>query len=446
MKNKVLVKDAIGIAWPAVLESFFISLAGMIDTMMVSNLGKEAVASVGLTLQPKFIGLTFFFAINVAVSALVARRKGEEDQREANATLITAISVVAVLSVIITILCVSFANQFIHLAGSQSDTHAGAVTYFQIIMGGMFFNVMGMVINSALRGVGDTRVAMVTNVTSSIVNVVFNYLLIEGHFGFPRLELAGAALATVLGTVVAFLMSGYFILRKNYFISIPYVIDNHIRPKLDTFKRIVRFGSNMLVEFLTMRVGFMATALLAAKLGTDTFAAHQVGMNFLSLGFAFADGMQVAAVALTGRSLGAGKPKEARTYGSICQRIGLVISFILAIIMLVFGKKLFGLFFIEEHILEMGVLITRFIVVIVLLQISQIIFGGCLRAAGDIRFTLFASILAITIIRTSVTYLCTEVFQLGLMGIWLGILSDQASRFLLLGWRFTFTDWTKKKI
>lgn len=67
------------VAWPSVLESFFITLTGLIDTFMVSSLGKEAIAAVGLTNQPKFIGLSFFFSINVAVSALVARRKGEED-------------------------------------------------------------------------------------------------------------------------------------------------------------------------------------------------------------------------------------------------------------------------------------------------------------------------------------------------------------------------------
>ena len=79
-----MIRKALKVAWPAMAESFFVTLAGMIDTMMVSALGSYAVAAVGLTGQPKFIGLTLFFGINVAVSALVARRKGEGRQENAN--------------------------------------------------------------------------------------------------------------------------------------------------------------------------------------------------------------------------------------------------------------------------------------------------------------------------------------------------------------------------
>ena len=96
------------VAWPSVLESFFITLTGLIDTFMVSSLGKEAIAAVGLTNQPKFIGLSFFFSINVAVSALVARRKGEEDKNSANTVLVTAFAIAAVLTAIISFVFVKY--------------------------------------------------------------------------------------------------------------------------------------------------------------------------------------------------------------------------------------------------------------------------------------------------------------------------------------------------
>lgn len=82
MKNKEYWLKAIKIAWPSVLESFFLALAVIIDTIMVSRLGPSAVAAVGLTNQPKFIGLTAFFSINVAISAIVARRKGQGKEKK----------------------------------------------------------------------------------------------------------------------------------------------------------------------------------------------------------------------------------------------------------------------------------------------------------------------------------------------------------------------------
>lgn len=446
LTKKELLKNTISTAWPAVLESFFISLAGMIDTMMVSSLGTYAVSAVGLTTQPKFITLCFFFAINVAVSALVARRRGQGDKRNANEVLVTAFVISIVLTVILTAITIIFADPIIQFSGSASDTHTYAVTYFKIIQGGMIFNVISMVINAAQRGSGNTKIAMTTNIASSCVNILFNYLLIGGNFGFPKWGLAGAALATVLGTVVASVMSIRSLFKKDSYVSIPYIIKENIRPVSTTLSSIASLGSNMLAENIAMRVGFLVTSLLAARLGTDAFAAHNVGMNFLSLGFSFGDGMQVAAVALIGRALGEKDKEKAKAYGNTCQIVGLAISIVLALILLFFGRNLFGLFFNQEDILEDGVMISRFIMVIVLFQISQIIFGGCLRGAGDVKYTLVASLISVTIIRSLVTYLLVAIIPMGLVGIWIGVLSDQLSRFILLGIRFKQGKWVEYQI
>ena len=444
--RKAMTKKAISVAWPAMAESFFVTLAGMIDTMMVSAMGSYAVAAVGLTNQPKFIGLTLFFGINIAVSALVARRKGEQRRENANEVLLTALGLTTVLCAVISVIFVVFAPQIMQLAGSNADTHEAAVEYFRIIMGGTFFSVLTMVINAAQRGSGNTRLSMTTNLTSSIVNVFFNYLLIEGHLGFPAWGIRGAAIATVLGTVVSAGMAVFSLFRPNSYVRIPEMIRNKIRMTRESLRSIWRLAYNSSLENIAMRVGFVATAMLAARLGTDEFAAHNVGMSILGLGFSFADGMQVAAVALSGEALGAGMKKEAREYGGICQRIGFMISIGLALLLLVGGRWFFGLYFREAHILDMGVLINRYIMVIVLLQISQIIYTGCLRAAGDVRYTLMGALISVTVIRTVVTLLLVLVFNLGLHGIWLGVLSDQLSRFTLMRRRFRKGEWVNLRI
>ena len=441
-----LFKETIRMAWPALLESFFVALAGMIDTMMVSAMGTYAVAAVGLTTQPKFITLAIFFSINVSVSALVARRRGQQDQRSANEILLTALILTLLFCAILSVITVIWASPIISLCGSNADTHESAVLYFRVIQAGMIFNVLSLCINAAQRGSGNTKIAMTTNITSSIVNIIFNYLLIGGNFGFPKWGVFGAAFATVLGTVAASIMSVRSLFNPNSYVSIPFIRREKIRSQGESLLSILKLGSNMLIENIAMRVGFVTTAVMAAKLGTDAFAAHQVGMNFLSLGFSFGDGMQVAAVALIGRSLGENDPDKARVYGRLCQRTGLGISFVLAIILFFFGRNLFSLFFTDPAVLDMGVLISKYIIVIILFQISQIIFGGCLRGAGDMRYCLFASLISVTLIRTAVTWGLTSVFALGLHGIWIGILSDQLSRFIFLSLRFKEGSWAKIRI
>lgn len=151
-------------------------------------------------------------------------------------------------------------------------------------------------------------------------------------------------------------------------------------------------------------------------------------------------------VTLAGEALGAGKKETARDYGTICQRIGFAISVVLALLLFFGGRWFYSLYFKEEHIIEMGVVISRWIMVTVLLQISQIIYTGCLRAAGDVRYTLRAALISVTGIRTVVTLVLVLVFHMGLTGVWLGILSDQLSRFTLMRIRFKQGKWVNLKI
>lgn len=444
--EKEHVKKVIQIAWPAVLEAFFVAFVGLVDSFMVSSLGSAAVASVGLTTQPKFVGLAMFFAVNVSLSALVARRKGENNREGANRIFLTALYFVVLAAIIISVLLVIFASPIMELCGSEAQTHEGAVTYYRIIMGGMIFNCIQMAINSAQRGCGNTKITMRTNLVSNTVNVIFNYLLIGGNLGFPALGIKGAALATVLGTVVASIMSILSVCGKDTFVSFVYIAKEKIKPTFSAFGNIVKVGYSVFAEQLLLRVGFMATALMAAKQGTDAMAAHQVGMNIMGLSFSFGDGLQATAVALIGYSLGAKDPELAKKYGSICRYIGGCISVVLAVLYFVGGRLLYSLFFKEEVIIAYGVDIMRVIGLIVVLQISQVIYMGCLRGAGDTLYTAIVSTISVTIMRTAGSYFFCYVMGWGIVGIWMGVVADQVTRLVLASARFKQGKWISIKI
>ena len=444
--KKENIRITLDMAWPSIIESFFVAFAGLIGSLMVSSLGSYAVAAVGLTTQPKFMGLALFFATNVAVSALVARRRGERKQEEANRILSTVLVFIIVAAILISVLSVALAGPIISLCGSNAETHDSAVAYFRIVMGGMIFNCIQMGINSAQRGAGNTRITMRTNVTSNTVNIVFNYLLINGHLGFPALGIQGAALATVLGTVVACIMSILSIRKPDGFISLPYIISHRIGPAFTCFTHLTRVGYSVFFEQILMRIGFMLTAVMAADQGTAAMAAHQVGMNIMGLSFSFGDGLQAAAVALIGRSLGAGDEKLAKEYGKLCRMFGIIISVCLVLIYFFGARPFMSLYFEEENIISIGVGIMRVIIFVVVFQISQVVYMGCLRGAGDTLYTAVASTVSVTVIRTLVSYLGGYVFGLGIIGIWLGVLGDQISRFLFASVRFKAGKWTKIKI
>jgi len=444
--DKTIIKNVINMAWPAIIESFFVAFVGLVDSYMVSSLGSNAVAAVGLTTQPKFLGLSMFFALNVSVSALVARRRGEQRQDLANRILYTALIFILIAAVIFSTGLVYFANEIIHFCGSTPETHDMAVSYFRIIMGGMIFNCIQMGINSAQRGAGNTKITMRTNVTSNLVNVVGNYLLIGGHFGFPAMGIRGAAIATVFGTVVASIMSILSVMKPDGFISIPFIIKNKIRPAFVTFTSIVKVGYSVFFEQVLMRIGFMATALMAANQGNDAMAAHQVGMNLMGLTFSFGDGLQSTAVALIGRSLGSEDPELAKEYGRTCRMIGAIIAVVLTFVYYFGARPLCSLFFEEEHIVDLGVSILHVIIFVVIFQISQVIYMGSLRGAGDTLYTAIASMISVTFVRTIISYFCGYVLDWGIAGIWLGVLGDQVSRFIFASVRFKAGKWVQIKI
>ena len=439
-----IVKRTIGIAWPAVIESFLIALVAFVDNIMVSGLGAYAVAAVGLTTQPKFIAFAFFISLNVATSALVARRKGENDRIAANRTLKQVLTIMVIMIIIITVVFYTFAEPLLLFVGAQSDTIVASTDYFRIIIGFSFFQLISMTINAAQRGVGNTKIAMRTNVISNLVNVFFNYLLIHGNFGFPALGIKGAAIATVIGSAFACVISIMSICNPEGYLYI--FLEKGIRFDKRTLKSVAELSSTTMAEQIFMRIGFLLFTMVVSNLGTEAYAAHQVGMNCMHLSFAFGDGFNVAAVSLVGQSLGAKRKDLAAMYGSACQLFGMTVSLFLCGFFIVGGETLYSFFFTEPHIIAMGGKITKVLAVMLFLQIRQVITAGCLKGAGDTKFVAMVAFISITIIRPLGAWFFCYPLGLGLIGAWTGTLVDQCVRCLLNSMRFATGKWSKIEI
>lgn len=446
VSDQSLYKKVFHLAWPAVLEAFFINLAGLIDTMMVAGLGAAAVAATGLSTQPFFLTMTPVIATTVSLSALVARRMGEERREKANETFVTACLICFILAFFVTAFGLLLADPVLRIAGSNPQTHEMGVAYYHARSLGIFVLVFTMAFDAAQRGSGNTHIAFKVNLTSSAVNIFLNYLLIYGHWGFPKLGVYGAGLATVLGDVVACILATISVFGRHSYIKIPYIVKHQIRASWASFKSILYLGLPLAAENVLMRVGFVATAVTAAGLGTEPFAAHQVTMNLLGLGFSFGDGMQTSAMTLTGNALGAKEGERAIRYGRTCRTIGYFLAGFLSLAVLLFGPQFYDYQFADAQVVNMGVHISRYIILIVFFQIQQLIYNGVLRSAGDVKYTMITSMISVTIIRTLATLLFVHFFHLGLDGIWMGILLDQFFRFLFSYWRFHQGKWIYLKI
>lgn len=431
-------------AWPAAVESVFIALMGLIDTIMVGRLGSGAISAVGITTQPKFLFMALIFALNVGVTAVIARLKGEKDNLACRRTLVIGVGLSLSISAVMTVIALSFPRQILIFAGAQESFVDDAESYFRIIMIGQFFNCIGTTINAAQRGIGKTKIAMYTNTIANIVNVIFNYLLINGIGSFPRLEVKGAAIATMIGSIVSCLISVIVVLNKKNEISL--ICKNIFRFDKRITAGIIKIGSSGLVEQVFMRIGFFTFATLVAHLGKVPFATHQICMNIISVSFAFADGFSVAATGLVGQSLGERRKDFAMMYARACQRCIFLISIVLTVIFFLTPKQLMVLFTDEKEVIELGIPIIYIIAVTCFVQTSQVVLAGALRGAGDSRFTAMTALIGTTLIRPVVSWVLCHPLGLGLIGAWIGLFADQFIRLIMNFIRFSGGKWTNIKV
>ena len=434
----------LGLAWPAIVESVLIYLAASIDTMMVGGIGHEAIAAVGITTQPRFIILSMIFSLNVGVTAVVARRRGSDDWLGANRCLRQTLMISVALSILLSAAGAVFAQPLMVLAGAEPQVMDMAVGYFQITMIGNVFSSISLTINAAQRGVGNTRVSMRTNLTANIINLIFNYLLINGVLFFPKWGVYGAAAATSLGNLIAMLMSFRSILRPDGFLTlrqkrgrVPWRFDKK------TMKSVMNVMASAMVEQVFMRVGFFINAIMVARLGTIAFATHQICMNINNIAFGFGDGFSIAASSLMGQGLGAKRPDQSKLYVSVCQRLGFLFSAGMLVLFLCTNQLIVRLFTNEADIIAVGGVIVIILACVACPMTAQVIITGSLRGAGDTKYVAVMSLVCIGLERPFLTWLLCFPMGWGVVGAWMAMLFDQVIRLVFCFVRFKSGKWSK---
>ncbi|MBQ4417777.1 MAG: MATE family efflux transporter [Lachnospiraceae bacterium] len=434
-----LYKSAFSIAWPAAVEGTLISIISSVDTMMVKIVDPYAIASVSLASQPRLILLILAQALCVGTTALVARRKGEGNREGAASVLSQSMVIITVIGLLISALGYFLAGPLMDLAGADADTKDMSAEYFRIVSFGLVFNSWSLCLCAALRATGNTKITMVTNITANVVNVILNYCLIGGRFGFPALGVKGAAIATVIGTMTGTAIAFRFAMDKKGYLRYRIGL-----PKFDrrTLSGLFKVGMSSVAESVALRLGMFINTRMVAGVGADALTGHTVVQQVTSLSFTVGDGIATAGATLVGQSLGANKKKQAADYITVVRRMGIIVSVAL-MIMIFFLRDTFSYLFTDIPVVIEGAG-WAFIVVIVgmIPQNARVICSGCLRGAGDVKFVAIASLISVTILRPIITYICcyplNEAFPylfFSYTGPWIAFVIDAVVRQILLGAR-----------
>ena len=423
-------KEILRIAVPAVLESLISVIITTIDTRMISPLGAEAVSAVSITTQPKLIFLAIFFALGTTASVFISQALGKKDKGEANAYFHSILRITLAASVILGALIALFAEPIIRLCSRQQETIALSAGFFRIIMGFMIFQTVSIVINAALRAVGKTRITLIASIAMAAVDVLVNYLLIEGRFGFPRLEIAGDAIATVAGTAASVLVGLVYLSRHSDFLSLGGLfhrgdVTGEIR------KNIAAKSGNVILENLFTRIGFLLSGIIVSTLPADATAVYFVAMILLNYTFAFGDGLQSTVTMLVGRSMGAGRKDDVRKYVRWSRLTGLGVAAVLSLVYVLGARFFFSQFFTDEASVSIGMQYSWVAAVLSILQIIRIVNVAALRGTGDVKTPRIIATVCVLILNPLSGWLLTVVLGLGVWGIWYASLLTQTVWFIL---------------
>ncbi|MBQ3437667.1 MAG: MATE family efflux transporter [Fusobacterium sp.] len=432
------------VALPAAVEGVLLNLMLLADLIMVGTLGIEQAAAVGIVSQPKMILQMIMSAAGVAITAIVARRKGEGDEEGLNSCIKQSLLLLGTLYFFFVCLSFLFSKNIVSFAGANKDYVEYASIYFQYIALSVFFKVFCVVLSSAQIGVGNTKIVLISGMIGNGLNVLFNYILIFGKFGFPAMGIQGAAIATVLGNFIIFIILLNSVTRGDYGIDILRKGTYSFSKKI--LKPLQEIGTNSFLEHIFERIGLFIFAKIIASLGTVAMGTHHYCILLWDLYYYFGVGMSSASASFTGRKLGEKRKDLAILYMRAAQYSGLWISICVGAIFFLLRNSIFPIMVSDTRVILLGSSVMLIISFLLIPQTQAQVTAGVLRGAGDNRFIAVYSLFVSAILRPCLAYIFVFLWKFGLVGIWLAFFSDEFLKMLLAQYRIQKGIWLQKEI
>ncbi len=451
---KRISKDIMKIVWASMLESFLVALVTLFDGIQVADIGNVANAAVTICRQPYFVLVCLSQSLNVVLSTIIARRKGQKDVDGANKIVHLGLVLSFCFSIFLSILFIALAKPLCLLMQAKEDTLPLAISYLTILSAGFVFNSLSMAINACQKGIGNTKISMISNVVANLINIFLNYCLISGKLGFPSLGIKGAALATIIGQFVGFLISLIaLMLQKDY---IKFRFSRLFKWDKSNVKQIFKLLPSITIEQILMRIGFIVFAIIVNGLGTVDTYVQGVCNDINSLLFTLADGFSIGTAAVVGHRLGEKRIDLAIVYAKVAMILSVSCGIIMCVIMVTLRKQLVMLYK-PDSAYKLNTACNALLIAAAacVFQNIQWVNTGILRSAGDSKFTATTSLFSVTIIRPLISYLliyvlfshtddANNVIQgLGIYGAWVAQFIDQLMRMTLNLLRFKSRKWTK---
>jgi MATE family multidrug resistance protein len=416
---RVEVRETLRLAFPLALAQLGFVAMGFVDLMMVGDLGKTAMGGVGIASALFFTPLLALSAILMCLDSLVGSHVGAGQDKICGDLLWQGYWLALVMALLVTGLF--FFGEFYALHLGQTDEVAVETQRYLQARG---WSALPFLVFAAQRGflsgTGNTRPILYTVLFTNLVNAGADWMLIYGKWGAPKLGVEGAGYASTISTVILMVVLGYWVHVDKR--SAPYRTPM-TGPSRVQIRRILMFGGPFGLHLLVEVGAFNIVAVLAGVLSEAELAAHQIAINLASMTYMVPLGISFAASVRVSQSLGAGNRQAGLLAGRVALGIGAVFMSLCCIFFLLFRAPLVEMFNVDDPaVLSYG---TSLLGVAAFFQVSdalQVIGAGCYRGGGDTRTPLVANLIGHWFVALPIGVLLAFHFELGVTGLWIGLL------------------------
>lgn len=428
---------------PIVVEQLLNSFMGMADTMMVSNVGSEAISAVSLVDSINNLVIQMFAAMASGAAIICSQYLGHRDKEGSNKAARQVLLTVLVISLSLTLIGLLLRKPLLRLIFGQIDPGVmdKAMSYFLVTILSYPFLALFNAGAAFFRAGGNSRFPMIVSVISNLLNIGGNAILI---FGLD-MGVTGAALSTLFSRIFCAVVV-LFSLRRD---GQPIVVRDYyrIRPDMPLIMKILAIGIPSGIENGMFQFGKLAIQSTVSAMGTAAIAAQAMANILEMVNGIFGVGVGIGLMTMVGQALGAGRKEEARYYIVKCTKIGLV--GILVSCLAVFGlaepvTRLAGM---EPESARLCIeMVTAITIAKPLFWAFSFIPGYGMRAAGDVKFSMITSTLTMWCLRVVLCIFLVKTYNMGPMAVWYGMFADWAVRGIVFTLRFRGDRWLQKRV
>ena len=440
-----LSRALIRVALPIAGQSLIGSCLSLIDNLMVGRLGETALSSVGLGSQIFFVYWMVVFGFVSGTATYMAQFYGKRDIGNIRSVMGIAITVTFSAGLIFFVSCLVMPETILGIFTNIDEVKEIGADYVRVGAPCYLFIAISVPLSSALKSTQQIKLPLLASVTAFACNTFFNYMFIYGNLGAPRLEVSGAALATVIARCIEMLIMvtvvfkgknmiaggvrDYFSWNKNLFIKV-------LKNSIPTTINETAWGAG--VAMYNAAYGRMTVTAFAAVQASGT-----IQNIFILACFSFGDAMLI----LVGEKLGRGQLDKAYEMAKGILKVGIVVGFIAGIMLVITSQFVVKLF----DFTPLGIKYTTTIIIIysVMLFIkvyNSAIITGVLRCGGDTRFAMFAEIGCVWLIGVPCAFIGALILKLPIYYVVLMVQSEEALKFFITSYRFKSKKWLKNLV